>query len=215
MAYSTDGANTFTDMKVSDVSFTPSPIPAMASGYMGDYLGITAYDGNVYPTWTDNRLGYCMTYVSMIQLVVPMGIVGVNASYMNDTTFGNGNGKMDFGETELLGLKMENTGTAEADSVTVTVTPMTPYITMLDSTEFYGDFAIGGSRTIYDCFKFTVADSIPNGINIPFLVKARDKKDSVWTTTFSILSHAPAVTIMSHVISDPAREERKRSSRPG
>lgn len=204
MAYSTNGGTTWTDMKVSDVSFTPSPIPHMATGYMGDYLGITAYAGRVYPSWTDNRLGYCMTYVSPITLVVPMGFVGVTADILNDTTFGNGNGKMDYGETELLGLTMKNTGNAEADSVTVTVTSDSPYITFIDSTEFYGNFLVGGSRTILDDFKFTVADSIPHGLNVQFLVKARDKNDSVWTTSFFITSHAPAVTIISTSISDPA-----------
>lgn len=204
MAYSMDGGATWTDMKVSDVSFTPAPIPNMATGYMGDYLGITAYNGKVYPTWTDNRLGYCMTYVSPISIQVPMGFVGETANILNDTTFGNGNGKMDYGETELLGLTMMNTGTAEADSVTVTLTSDSPYITMIDSTEFYGTFAIGDSRTILNGFKFTVSDSVPHGLDIPFIVKARDKNDTVWTTTFTITSHAPAVTIMSHTVIDPA-----------
>ena len=204
MAYSTNGGSTWTDMKVSDVAFTPAPIPNMATGYMGDYLGITAYNGQVYPTWTDNRLGYCMTYVSPIVLVVPMGFVGTTAQFLNDTTFGNGNGKMDFGETELMGLTMKNTGTAAADSVTVTLSSTSPYITMIDSTEFYGDFSIGGSRTILNDFKFKVADSIPHGLNVQFLVKAKDKNDSVWTTSFFITSLAPAVTIMSTSISDPA-----------
>lgn len=203
MAYSTDGCNTFTDMQVSDVSWTPSPIPNMATGYMGDYLGISAYDGRVYPTWTDNRLGYAMTYVSPIVLLVPEGFVGEIANYLNDTTYGNGNGMMDYGEKELLGLTMSNTGTAEADSVTVTLSPNSPYITMLDSTAFFGNFAIGQSKTILDTFMFKVADSIPDNLNVQFLVKARDKKDTTWTTSFYITSHAPAVTIISTSISDP------------
>jgi hypothetical protein len=64
VATSNDAAETWEDFKVSDVAFTPSPIPGMATGYFGDYLGITAIDGNVYPCWTDNRSGHAMTYVS-------------------------------------------------------------------------------------------------------------------------------------------------------
>ncbi len=56
------------DFKVSDVSFTPSPIPGLASGYFGDYLGISARGGKVYPAWTDNRDGRAMTYVSPFAL---------------------------------------------------------------------------------------------------------------------------------------------------
>ncbi len=63
-ANSFDGGDTWEDFKVSDVAFTPSPIPGLASGYMGDYLGITARDSYVYPCWTDNRTGSTMTYVS-------------------------------------------------------------------------------------------------------------------------------------------------------
>ena len=63
-ANSFDGGETWEDFKVSDVSFTPSPIPGLAGGYMGDYLGISARGGLVYPCWTDNRSGHAMTYVS-------------------------------------------------------------------------------------------------------------------------------------------------------
>ncbi len=66
-ANSFDGGETWEDFKVSDVSFTPSPIPGLAGGYFGDYLGISAHGGMVYPCWTDNRLGHAMTYVSPYQ----------------------------------------------------------------------------------------------------------------------------------------------------
>ncbi len=66
---SLDGGETWEDMKVSDVAFTPSPIPGLASGYFGDYLGITARGGWVYPCWTDNRNSPAMTYVSPYQLI--------------------------------------------------------------------------------------------------------------------------------------------------
>ena len=63
-ANSYDGGDSWEDFPVSDVAFTPAPIPGLASGYMGDYLGITAQNGRVYPCWTDNRDGFTMTYVS-------------------------------------------------------------------------------------------------------------------------------------------------------
>jgi hypothetical protein len=63
-ANSNDGGETWEDFKVSDVAFTPSPIPGLADGYMGDYLGINARGGWVYPAWADNRTGSVMTFVS-------------------------------------------------------------------------------------------------------------------------------------------------------
>ena len=66
VASSEDGGVTWGDFRVGDVSFTPAPIAGMAGGYFGDYLGITARDGWVYPCWTDNRSGRALTYVSPI-----------------------------------------------------------------------------------------------------------------------------------------------------
>jgi PKD repeat protein len=77
-AYSLDAGNNWTDFAVSDVSFTPAPISGLANDYMGDYLGITAKGGKVYPCWVDNRNGY-MTYVSPYEL-------GLNAEFTADAT---------------------------------------------------------------------------------------------------------------------------------
>ncbi len=66
VAYSENGGASWSDFRVGDVSFTPSPMSGLASGYFGDYLGISARDGWVYPCWTDNRSGRALTYVSPI-----------------------------------------------------------------------------------------------------------------------------------------------------
>jgi PKD repeat protein len=73
-AYSYNAGNTWTDFVVSDVAFTPVAIPGLASGYMGDYLGITSRNSKVYPCWTDNRGGIYMTYVSPFY-------IGLNAEF--------------------------------------------------------------------------------------------------------------------------------------
>lgn len=84
VSYSADAGNTWTDFQVSDVAFTPAPIPGLASSYMGDYLGITSKGGKVYPCWTDNRGGLYMTYVSPFEL-------GLNAGFIaNNTTICSG-----------------------------------------------------------------------------------------------------------------------------
>jgi hypothetical protein len=204
MAYSMDGGDTWEDMKVSDVSFTPTPIPNLATGYFGDYLAIDSYNGMVYPTWTDNRSGHAMTYVSPIELITPVSAVVYESYNLNDTTFGNANGLMDYGETELLGLKLKNTGNVEADSVTVFLSTNSPWINISDNQEYYGNFVPGQVVSILNGFKFSVSDSIPDNIPVIFTVAAVDKLDSATFSTFQIFSHAPQVTIMGLTISDPA-----------
>lgn len=204
MAWSQDGGDTWEEMKVSDVSWTPSPITGMATGYFGDYLGIDIYNGKVYPCWTDNRIGHAMTYVSPIDLHVPASQVIYQSYYINDATTGNGNGNMDYGETILLGLEMLNEGDLEADSVTVTLSTDSPYIAFADSTEFYGNFDIMESKTIMDAFQFEVSSYIPDGYVVNFQVTAVNSLDSTSVSFFGIEAHAPAVTILSMSINDAA-----------
>jgi hypothetical protein len=204
MAFSTNGGATFEDLKVSDVKFTPSPIPNMASKYMGDYLAIDSYNGKTFPCWTDTRSGHCLTYVSPIDILVPTPNVENIAQTLNDTTYGNGNGLMDFGETELIGLKMKNTGTGAADSVTVELSCDNPYISIIDNTENYGSFDPDQSKYIHNGYQFKVSDSIANHELVTFQVKATDKNDSVTWSSFQLMSQAPDVSILGMTVIDAA-----------
>lgn len=203
MAYSTDGGETFTDLKVSDVVFTPSPIPNMAASYMGDYLAIDIYNGKAFPCWTDTRSGHCLTYVSPVEIIVPEAAIANTAQILNDVTFGNGNGLMDFGETELLSLTMKNVGNVDADSVMVYLSTDNPHITMIDTAVFYGHFAVDQEITLTDKYKFQLSDSIDNNIPVTFTVKAVDKQDSITWSTFQIIAHAPDLVIDQLYVSDP------------
>jgi hypothetical protein len=82
MSSSFDGGSTWTDYKVSDVSFTPSPIPGLATGYFGDYLGLSAQDDVLYPVWTDNRSGAARAYTSPL---VANDFCAVNMNLQNIT----------------------------------------------------------------------------------------------------------------------------------
>lgn len=203
MAYSRDGGNTFADLKVSDVTFTPAPIPNLANQYMGDYLAIAAYDGKTFPCWTDTRSGHCLTYVSPVDITLPRTSVENTGVVLNDTTLGNGNGMMDYGETELVSLKMKNTGNIQANAVSVQLFCENPFVTLLDSIRDYGNFEVGEEKTIPDGYKFKVSDSIPNNEQVMFTVKAVDQNDSTTWSTFQIAAHAPDVTILSMMIDDP------------
>ena len=86
-----DGGETWEAFRVSDVAFTPSPLPGMASGYMGDYLGISARGGKVYPVWPDNRSGSLYAYCSPYETNNRAKPTDLVASITNQST----------GETEL------------------------------------------------------------------------------------------------------------------
>ncbi len=210
-ATSNNGGDSWEDFKVSDVAFTPSPIPNMAVNYMGDYLGITSLNRMVYPSWTDNRLGYCMTYVSPYVTGPPPNQPWVifNSYTINDSQ-GNDNGEMDYGESILLNMTLKNIGDTPGSQINVTISSQSPYITFTDSTENFGDFAVDEAKTIDDAFAFEVSQYIPDGVQVAFKLKAVDMNDSVFTSTFKVVSHAPALVVSSITISDPTGNNNRR-----
>ena len=64
LSRSLDGGETFEDVLISDHAFLPASIQGLAGGYMGDYIGVTANSGIVYPFWNDNRTGHHQAYFS-------------------------------------------------------------------------------------------------------------------------------------------------------
>jgi hypothetical protein len=66
MATSFDGGVTFDNFQVSDANFKPKPISGLASGYQGDYIGITAGNGKAYPVWAEDRTGNYQAWSTIV-----------------------------------------------------------------------------------------------------------------------------------------------------
>lgn len=64
-----DGGESFVDVRVSAEPFLPVPIPGLAEGYIGDYLGISALGGIVWPVWNDDHTGIHQAYTSRMEVV--------------------------------------------------------------------------------------------------------------------------------------------------
>ena len=66
VAVSNDAGQSFVNQRVSDVNHVTAPMPEFAGGYIGDYIGITAFGGVAYASWSDNRTGQWQIYVSRV-----------------------------------------------------------------------------------------------------------------------------------------------------
>ncbi len=71
LSRSTDGGATFTDVKVTDHNFTPAPISGLATGYQGDYIGVTSANGKVWCNWMDNSSGIYQSWVASVDYTIP------------------------------------------------------------------------------------------------------------------------------------------------
>lgn len=204
-AVSTDSGNLWEDFRVSDVAFTPQPIPGLASDYMGDYLGIAARDRLVYPVWTDNRLGVTMTFCSPFVLGPPPNQPWViyQDVVVNDAATNN-NGQLDFNESVDLDVSMKNIGDMAGNNINVTLSTENEYVTIDDDMENFGDFALEELKTLASAFSITTADNIPDGEVIDFVLTASDSNDSIFISGFRLEAFAPALALENMVVNDPA-----------
>jgi PKD repeat protein len=142
-------------------------------------------------------------YTGVVDVVPPSGPYVVQDSYsLNDVAGGNGNGLMDYGESVLLSLTVENVGVQTANNVVVTLITVDPYITLTGSVVSYGNIAAGATAVVTDGFGFQVANDIPNGHNVLFEVSATDGTD-IWLSYLSIPGHAPVIEYIDFMILDP------------
>ncbi len=202
VANSYDGGQNWEDFRVSDFAFTPAPIPGLAGGYFGDYLGISANDRKVYPVWSDNRSGKTLAYVSPFETGPPpnqpyviyenVDITPADASLQQ--TLSNG-------DSVHFTISMQNIGDEDAQNVMVRLSTSSPYIVITDSLEPYGNFLTGQSVTKEEGFTLKVSDTIPDGIKVRFDLKATDG-DSTWNSHFQCDVMAPQLEILTYSIND-------------
>jgi len=203
VSYSYDGGMSWTDMKISDFSFTPEPIAGLAYNYFGDYLGIQSRNMKVYPTWTDNHYqSRAMTYVSPFDLGPNPGQPWV-VYYSNELSqIPTGTPQnLNFGDSLHLSLGLRNIGDQPVSGVTAYLSCTSPYITMTDSVEFYGTLDSSQVKVIQNGYAFKVSDTIPDNLKIRFNIRAAGP-DSTWYSHFTVQAHAPGLLITNLVILD-------------
>ena len=65
---SVDGGNTWTEIKVNDAKFRPASISGTATGYQGDYIGITSGNNKIFPFWADRRTGSYQVWTAIVDI---------------------------------------------------------------------------------------------------------------------------------------------------
>jgi len=202
VSYSYDGALTWTDFKISDVSFTPSPIPGTAFDYFGDYIGIQSQNMKVYPIWTDNRDGRAMTYVSSFDLGPNPGQPWV-VYYSNELASipKKTRQNLNYGDSLFVSLGLKNIGDQPATGVTAYLSTSSSYIEFTDSVAFYGEMDSAEVKIIQNGFSLKVSDTIPDNLKVRFNIRITGS-DTSWNSHFAVESHAPGLLIKSLRIHD-------------
>jgi hypothetical protein len=118
------------------------------------------------------------------------------------TSQGNGDGLVDAGEHIELGVTLVNVGNEMAYGVTATITSTSPYVTIDDDYEEFGDIAAGGTADCLDDFDVVFDLATPDGHTALFSLEATNGVD-VWPSSFAITVGVPVLSISAVVMDDP------------
>jgi PKD repeat protein len=114
---------------------------------------------------------------------------------------GNNNGLMDYAETNKLNVSLKNVGVQQATAVNATLSTASPYVTITDNTELFGNIDPNATVTKTDAFTYTVANNVPDQTVVNFAIAATSGANT-WNSSFSVIAQAPVLSIGAMTVQD-------------
>jgi len=114
---------------------------------------------------------------------------------------GNGNGRVNPGETIRLYVMLKNYGQDGATNVNATLSTTNTNVTITDNSAAYGDIPAGDSTYGSDYFEFNVSYSALDQEVIPFTLNITSNEGS-WSANFSYTVYAPLLSYQRVQVDD-------------
>jgi hypothetical protein len=153
------------------------------------YVTITAFNG--------------IPYTGTLLVVPSAGPFITNiANQINDLA-GNSNQQADFGESIDVDVTLQNYGTSDAQQVSVTVSSVSPYISLTQNTFTAGNILVGASANVPSAFSYAVQSLIPDNEPVLFNLVITDSVGNSWTSAITHYLKAPVLALGNLIVSDP------------
>lgn len=146
-------------------SMAPNALQSVANAFSFTVAGDV-------PDNTSNRFTITVTngdseYVSNIVMKAYAPVLELGNMSITEVN-GNGNGRLDAGETAKLSFPIKNNGHADAATTTAALQMMSPYITVEESIVSFDNVNAGETQTAV--YVVTVNEETPMGYNCPFVL---------------------------------------------
>ena len=107
------------------------------------------------------------TYVSNIAMKAYAPVFKLGGMSITEIN-GNGNGRLDAGETAQLNFPLENNGHADAATTTATLQMLSPYIILTEETAIFDNINAGEAQTAV--YEITIDENTPIGYSCPIVL---------------------------------------------
>jgi hypothetical protein len=123
-----------------------------------------------------------------------------------DDDDGNGNGRVNPGETIELPVEIKNWGDVSAAGIQGVLTADTSYVRILEGERRFRDLAPGDSAWADTPYLIEISDECPDGEHLSFQLTLHDENDDEWTSSFWTVGRAPSLHFSSLEVDDiPSR----------
>lgn len=116
-------------------------------------------------------------------------------------TFGNGDGVIDAGETVDLTPQVHNTGDATSLPATLTLSTVSPYVTLIDSTATVGAIPASQTTGAGNAWRISIDAGAPDGTSAPLGVSISDG-NATWNQEIARVIHTPALELTALRVDD-------------
>ncbi len=148
--------------------------------------------GIMYCTVTKNNY---IPYEEDVDVISPSSAWVVFEQYTVMDGTGNNDGNVDPGESIGLPLTVHNVGLEDAINVTGTIRTRDPYVTLVDSTDSFGDVSAGELAISLEDFNFDVLSECPANHSINFELITNDIDDNTWNSHFTVPIFTPDISL--------------------
>ncbi|KPK70276.1 hypothetical protein AMJ82_03445, partial [candidate division TA06 bacterium SM23_40] len=143
---------------------------------------------------------YDSTWTSAFNIPVHAPVLAFESYIIDDTGGGNGNGRLEPGETAELTVTLANEGSGFAASVEATLSTIDPYVTVVSGSASYGNIAAGGTGVGSPAYVVEAAATAPEGRQAQLDLTAEAQAgyvryDACWVTVggiFDDMEQGPA-----------------------
>jgi hypothetical protein len=135
-------------------------------------------------------------------LVLVSGPYVTMEGYNVDDSAGNSDGEVDFAESILLDVELENIGLDVALGVEATLSIDDPMITITDDTHVYGDIEASTTANATSGYAFEVADGIEDQYEAKFKLMVTDANSNSFELPLNVVISAPKLEVGEIVIDD-------------
>ena len=141
-------------------------------------------------------------YLGTVQIISPTGPYVIYTSNTLDDSAGNNNSLADYNELISMDVDVQNIGSVNASSVSVTLSTTDPAVTVINNSATITVINPSQMLSIPTPFTFQVANNIIDQHVVVFNLDMTDNLSNTWSSTINVLLNAPVLDHTTFTIDD-------------